>query len=276
MEAPDDAAARGAPQRPPAAAPRPFAPTLRPASAGSFYGAAAAAAMRPAGAPAAPLHDPSAPGALVLSAAGDARFRPPSAAAVVLDPLLSARLRPHQREGVVFLYEAVMGLRGSHTGCLLCDDMGLGKTLQVVSLLWTLLKQSPAGGGGVPTVRRALVVCPASLVATWRSEVRKWLGPTRLGVAAIGGGPKARAAFAAWAARGQTAQPLCVTSYETLRACAAEAASAAPGLLICDEGHRLKSTTGSKTLEALRGLGASKRVILSGCVCRHLLPLALR
>ena len=110
MEPPDEATARGAPQRPPTAAPRPFAPTLRPASAGSFYGAAAAAAMRPAGAPAAPLHDPSAPGALVLSAAGDARFRPPSAAAVVLDPLLSARLRPHQREGVVFLYEAVMGL----------------------------------------------------------------------------------------------------------------------------------------------------------------------
>ena len=257
------------------AASQPPAPKLRAVAAGSFYGAAAAAAMRPAGAPTAALHDPSAPGALVLSAVGDARFKPPAAAAVVVDPCISARLRPHQREGVAFLYECVMGLRGPHTGCLLCDDMGLGKTLQLVALLWTLLKQSPAGGGAVPAVRRALVVCPASLVATWRSEVRKWLGPTRLGVAAIGGGPKARAAFAAWAARGQTAQPLCITSYETLRACAAEAAAAAPGLLVCDEGHRLKSATGSKTLEALRALGAAKRVILSGCAPATFPPFAM-
>ena len=30
---------------------------------------------------------------------------------VVLDPRLSYQLRPHQREGVLFLYECVMGLR---------------------------------------------------------------------------------------------------------------------------------------------------------------------
>lgn len=30
---------------------------------------------------------------------------------VVVDPYLSQHLRPHQREGVVFLYECVMGLR---------------------------------------------------------------------------------------------------------------------------------------------------------------------
>lgn len=30
---------------------------------------------------------------------------------VVVDPHVSQHLRPHQREGVVFLYECVMGLR---------------------------------------------------------------------------------------------------------------------------------------------------------------------
>jgi DNA repair and recombination protein RAD54B len=30
---------------------------------------------------------------------------------VVVDPYLAAHLRPHQREGVVFLYECVMGFR---------------------------------------------------------------------------------------------------------------------------------------------------------------------
>ena len=41
-------------------------------------------------------------------------------------------LRPHQREGVQFMYECVQGLRGFEgSGCILADDMGLGKTLQV-------------------------------------------------------------------------------------------------------------------------------------------------
>jgi SNF2 family DNA or RNA helicase len=282
MRASDSGARRGAPGAPPpTAAPPPprgssaFAPAappagaastlfVRPVAAGSFYGGVHTKAAP--GAPAQPLHDPSAPNALVLSVAADARFKPPAAraaVAVVVDPALSARLRPHQREGVSFLYECVMGLRGPHTGCLLCDEMGVGKTLQVIALLWTLLRQSPAGGGA-PAVKRAIVVCPASLVSSWRSEVRKWLGPGKLGVAAIPGGPKAKAAFAAWAARGQVRAPLCVTSYETLRACAAEAGSACPGLLICDEGHRLKNAGGSKTLAALRALNAPKRIILSG------------
>ncbi len=259
------ASAFGAPPPPAAAAATLF---VRPVAAGSFYGGAHAKTAP--GAPAQPLHDPTAPNALVLSAAADARLPPPARAAalaVVLDPSLAARLRPHQREGVSFLYECVMGMRGPHTGCLLCDEMGVGKTLQVIALLWTLLRQSPAcGGGGAPSVKRAIVVCPASLVATWRSEVRKWLGAGKLRVAAIPGGPKAKAAFAAWAARGQVDTPLCVTSYETLRSCASEAASACPGLLICDEGHRLKSAGGSQTLAALRALNAPKRIILSGYV----------
>lgn len=151
---------------------------------------------------------------------------------VVVDPFLSARLRPHQIDGVRFLYECVTGARGDLTGCLLADEMGLGKTLQVgnnrqssrvtkrhsrggghvlaestclraqgataaltapsphssasfrpfhlnsvfaclcflpqvITLLWTLLKQSPYGG---PTVRRAIVVCPATLVNNWRAQ----------------------------------------------------------------------------------------------------------
>lgn len=30
---------------------------------------------------------------------------------VVIDPYLSTKLRPHQREGLLFLYECVMGMR---------------------------------------------------------------------------------------------------------------------------------------------------------------------
>ena len=61
---------------------------------------------------------------------------------VVVDPHLASQLRPHQQEGIVFLYECVMGFR-LQTGCgaILADEMGLGKTLQCITLMWTLLKQ---------------------------------------------------------------------------------------------------------------------------------------
>jgi DNA repair and recombination protein RAD54B len=98
-----------------------------------------------------------------------------------MDPYLASKLRPHQREGVKFLYESVMGLRNSddhrvYTGCLLADEMGLGKTLQCISLMWTLLQQGPHG----PHIKKVLVVCPATLVQSWSREIRKWLGNERL------------------------------------------------------------------------------------------------
>ena len=64
-----------------------------------------------------PLHDATQPDALVMP-------RPSSAhqwannpqhlpvVDVVLDPYLTSKLRPHQREGVIFLYECVMGMKG--------------------------------------------------------------------------------------------------------------------------------------------------------------------
>lgn len=40
-------------------------------------------------------------------------------------PFLACKLRPHQREGVQFLFECVMGLKGFEgNGCILADDMG--------------------------------------------------------------------------------------------------------------------------------------------------------
>lgn len=49
---------------------------------------------------------------------------------VVIDPRLSKVLRPHQVEGVKFLYRASTGMiaQGAH-GCIMADEMGLGKTV---------------------------------------------------------------------------------------------------------------------------------------------------
>ena len=59
---------------------------------------------------------------------------------VVVDPLLTAVLRPHQREGVKFMYDCVTGKQiDNHNGSIMADEMGLGKTLQCISLMWSLL-----------------------------------------------------------------------------------------------------------------------------------------
>ena len=103
-------------------------------------------------------------------------------------------LQPHQREGVKFLYECTMGLKGPGRGCILADEMGLGKTLQAITLIWTLLKQgcpitSPLAAllhcsslaqafvlspNGTPASKKALVITPTSLTKV-RSSSGVWL-----------------------------------------------------------------------------------------------------
>jgi Superfamily II DNA/RNA helicases, SNF2 family len=54
-------------------------------------------------------------------------------------------------------------------GCIMADEMGLGKTLQCITLMWTLLKQSPRPGK--PTVEKCIIACPSSLVKNWANEL---------------------------------------------------------------------------------------------------------
>lgn len=49
--------------------------------------------------------------------------------AVVIDPRLGSKLRPHQVEGVKFLYKCTTGMTDENAyGCIMADEMGLGKT----------------------------------------------------------------------------------------------------------------------------------------------------
>ena len=49
--------------------------------------------------------------------------------------------------------------------CLLADEMGLGKTVQVISLIMDALAKG----------KKALIVCPASVVPVWISEFEKFV-----------------------------------------------------------------------------------------------------
>lgn len=63
--------------------------------------------------------------------------------------------------------------------------------------------------------------------------------------------------------QGRTAIPLLIISYETFRMHAETLHKGEIGLVLCDEGHRLKNCE-NQTYRALMGLQAKRRVLLSG------------
>ncbi|KXX74739.1 DNA repair protein rhp54 [Madurella mycetomatis] len=186
---------------------------------------------------------------------------------VVIDPKLAKVLRPHQIEGVKFMYRCVTGMIDEKAnGCIMADEMGLGKTLQCITLLWTLLKQSPEAGK--TTIQKAIVACPSSLVRNWANELTKWLGADAITPFAIDGKASKEELtrqLRQWAiASGRAVtRPVIIVSYETLRLNVEELKNTPIGLMLCDEGHRLKNGD-SQTFSALNNLNVSRRVILSG------------
>ncbi len=96
----------------------------------------------------------------------------------------------------------------------------------------------------------------------------KWLGPDAITPFAVDGkASKAEltAQLRQWciASGRAVVRPVLIVSYETLRLNADELKNAPIGLLLCDEGHRLKNGE-SQTFTALNGLNVDRRVILSG------------
>eukprot|EP00731_Ephydatia_muelleri_P018094 Em0011g134a len=198
--------------------------------------------MRRQGAKAA-LHDPFEEGALVLYTPKELSAHEQLTAGkdkkdvhVVVDPTLTKVLRPHQREGVKFMWDCVTGKQiENNFGCIMADEMGLGKTLQCITLIWTLLRQGPDCN---PIIDKAIIVTPSSLVKNWQNEIRKWLGG-RVNALAIDSGSKdeiekSLGQFMTQHGR-RVPSPVLIISYETFRLHAAVLHSASVGLVICDE-----------------------------------------
>lgn len=102
---------------------------------------------------------------------------------------LMAELRPYQRFG----YRWMMTLQKLGFGGILADDMGLGKTIQTIAYL--LGRKQAAGEGGNPgqTEKKeylALIICPASLVYNWESEIHRFA--PKLSVITVAGTASAR------------------------------------------------------------------------------------
>ncbi|KNG44406.1 dna repair and recombination protein rad26 [Stemphylium lycopersici] len=204
-----------------------------------------------------PRHDPNAPNALVMKRP-DSCPKGKQIVDVVVDPVLSKHLRDHQREGVQFLYECVMGMRCEGEGAIMADEMGLGKTLQTITLLWTLMKQNPIHETS-PVIKKALIVCPAGLVDNWKREFRKWLGNERIGVYVVNAKHRKIASFTMG-----KAYNILIVGYEMLRTVQEELKKGSGvDIVIADEGHRLK-TANNKAMLAIQSLNTERRIILSG------------
>lgn len=182
---------------------------------------------------------------------------------ISVDPLLVRFLRPHQREGVQFMFECVSGLcsAANISGCILADDMGLGKTLQSITLLYTLLCQ---GFDGKPMVKKAIIVTPTSLVSNWEAEIQKWVGE-RVHLIALCESTREDAVSGINSfINPRSGLQVLIVSYETFRIHSSKfSQNGSCDLLICDEAHRLKNGQ-TLTNQALATLSCKRRILLSG------------
>ena len=197
-------------------------------------------------------------------------------------------LRPHQVEGVVFLWncltgngqvanlsphfgdeetefedcdreETRMASKASPKGCILSDEMGLGKTLMTIATISALHRKN--------RTNRFVVVCPASLVNNWAREFDKWLGnvglPKRV-VIKKGGEEGIRQLKAFCTIKPSNISEVLIVSYELFRMKAAIFKNVQRvALLVVDEGHRLKNTSGSLTMTALESLPCEARLCIT-------------
>ncbi|TYK13976.1 protein CHROMATIN REMODELING 25 isoform X1 [Cucumis melo var. makuwa] len=200
---------------------------------------------------------------LVLWQPEDSELNVTNLASITVDPLLVRFLRPHQREGVQFMFECVSGLHKATDifGCILADDMGLGKTLQSISLLYTLLCQ---GFDGKPMVKKAIIVTPTSLVSNWEAEIKKWVGERVQLIALCESSREDVVSSIDNFVHPKSSLQVLIISYETFRMHSSKfGQSESCDLLICDEAHRLKNDQ-TLTNRALAALSCRRRVLLSG------------
>ena len=209
-------------------------------------------------------------------------------------------LRPHQRSGIAFLWNCVLGVSpglqqamltatvgksddslfedtedsedeeercnraiksgGVPRGAVLADEMGLGKTLMTIATVFAYYRHARD--------RRFIIVCPSSLVSNWAKEFDKWLGkasqPKRV-VVRNGAETEGLRNLKSFVPLKPNQSEVLILSYELFRKHVKVIKDAKKlGLLVVDEGHRLKNTNGSQVLTALNSINVEARILITG------------
>ncbi|GAA6068029.1 transcriptional regulator ATRX-like, partial [Tachysurus ichikawai] len=198
---------------------------------------------------------------------------------VQVDTHLLSKLKPHQRDGVQFMWdsccESVAKVKSSPgSGCLLAHCMGLGKTLQVITFLHTVLTCE------LVELKTALVVCPLNTVLNWMFEFDKWQrGITKkklevMELATVKLVSSRVDALTSWHMRGG----VMIMSYELYRILThgdqvkygkqrenlrRVLRDPGPDIVVCDEGHVLKNEA-TAIYKAMRSIRTRRRIVLTG------------
>jgi non-specific serine/threonine protein kinase len=167
-------------------------------------------------------------------------------------PALKTTLRPYQQAGVRWLHLlSTLGL-----GACLADDMGLGKTMQVLALLLIMKKRAAHDKGR----RTSLLVAPASLLANWTAEIRRF-APT-LNILVAHSSVMSGARLKTLDQQHLAGVDLVITSYGSLLRVPALVPTPWR-MAILDEAQAIK-TPGAKQTRAAKQLDAMSRIALSG------------
>ncbi len=158
---------------------------------------------------------------------------------------LKGVLRKYQKDGFLWLKT----LKNNGFGGILADDMGLGKTLQVLAFL---LSEKQEGGN-----KPALIVCPASLLYNWRSEIERFVSD--MTVTLIGGSNQERREQIE--AIGE--EDIVITSYDLLRRDVEWYQGIRFGYQILDEAQYIKNHT-TQAAKAAKEITAGFRLALTG------------
>ena len=156
-------------------------------------------------------------------------------------------LREYQKQGFLWLKT----LRTNGFGGILADDMGLGKTLQVIAFLLSEWQEQ------VNASHFALIVCPASLVYNWKSEIERF-APELAAVTVTG-----TAAEREEIIKNSGVGDILITSYDLLRRDLACYEDCHFGYQIIDEAQYIKNHI-TKAAKAVKKIHADFRTALTG------------
>ena len=189
---------------------------------------------------------------------------------------IARSIKPHQVDGVRFMWNQIVRDASVRQGCLLAHTMGLGKTMQVITVLVALAEasesQDPSVVAQIPADlrnSRTLVLCPASLVDNWMDELLKWAPVQALGELrkVTSSTPKRErsSTVTAWAS-GKGVLLVGYNMFQILRAMSEEVSSLLtdrPDVVVCDEAHALKNDK-SKIHTACSNFKTKSRIALTG------------
>lgn len=161
-------------------------------------------------------------------------------------------MRSYQKHGFLWLKT----LASNGFGGILADDMGLGKTLQVISFL---LSEHEENLAAERPMKPTLIVCPASLLYNWVSEIQKF-APSLKTRLIVGGAPE-REQLIKGILPGE--DEVCITSYDMLRRDLEHYADLKFGVQVIDEAQYIKNHY-TKAARAVKKIRASFKVALTG------------